>query len=339
MDDVDRNRQGLLLCALSAAGFGAMAVFAKLAYDEGAGVLEMLAIRFLLAAAVLNLIARPSYRTRAARQGFALGAGVYAVEAFLFFAAVKQTGAAPAELLLCAYPAFVVLGAVLLGKEAASRRRVTSLALATGGVVLVMAGARTGAIDPLGALLALFAATAYAAYVLFADSIDLPAGQLAAVVCAGAATSITLVSGLGGQFHLAFGAAGWGWIGAIAVLCTVVPLTAFLGGVARVGPSRAAILSMLEPPVTVLLAFLAFSETLTPLQLAGGALVVGAVALASGASWRPRSRRPSSRSSRAHERRYRRATAGLTSRSGTASEPSRTSVARIHSSSRATAGR
>jgi drug/metabolite transporter (DMT)-like permease len=39
----------------------------------------------------------------------------------------------------------------------------------------------------------------------------------------------------------------------------------------------AAILSTLEPPTTVALAFLVFGESLTAMQLAGGALVLGAI--------------------------------------------------------------
>jgi drug/metabolite transporter (DMT)-like permease len=46
-----------------------------------------------------------------------------------------------------------------------------------------------------------------------------------------------------------------------------------------VGPSEAAILSTFEPVVTVVLAFFALGERLTPLQLAGGALVLAAVVL------------------------------------------------------------
>jgi drug/metabolite transporter (DMT)-like permease len=47
----------------------------------------------------------------------------------------------------------------------------------------------------------------------------------------------------------------------------------------RVGPSTAAILSTLEPPVTVSLAFLTFGEGLGAVQLAGAAAVLCAAVL------------------------------------------------------------
>ncbi len=51
----------------------------------------------------------------------------------------------------------------------------------------------------------------------------------------------------------------------------------FFAGLARVGPSVASILSVLEPVVTVGLAAAVFSESLSVGQLLGGALVLAAV--------------------------------------------------------------
>ena len=103
---------------------------------------------------------------------------------------------------------------------------------------------------------------------------------------------------------LAFGAAGWGWIGAIALVSTVGAILAFFAGLARVGPSAAAILSVFEPVVTVALAAAVFGESLALVQLAGGALVLaggGGDAVAGAAGGRGCARR----------RRRRRATAGI----------------------------
>jgi drug/metabolite transporter (DMT)-like permease len=61
------------------------------------------------------------------------------------------------------------------------------------------------------------------------------------------------------------------------VVSTVASISLFFAGLPRVGPTTASILATVEPLVTVLLAFLVFGETLGPAQLAGGALVLGAV--------------------------------------------------------------
>jgi drug/metabolite transporter (DMT)-like permease len=278
---VSRERQGILLCVAAAAGFGAMAVLAKLAYAAGAGVVDVLTIRFALAAAVLGALAPRRARPRrgALAAGLGLGAVVYAAEAGLFFAALTRMDAAPAELLLYVYPTLVVVGAIVLGREAASRRRLGALALASSGVVLVLLGGRAGAIEPGGAALAVAAAAGYAAYVLIADRVRTDPRMLAALVCAGAAASFGAFGLVTGQLGLGFGLEAWGWIAAIALVSTVVPLAAFLAGMERIGPGRASILSTLEPPLTVALAWAALGESLAPLQLAGGGLVVAAVAL------------------------------------------------------------
>ena len=49
---------GAILCLLSAIGFGAMAVFGKLAYDDGVTLGDLLLVRFGLAAAVMLAIVR-----------------------------------------------------------------------------------------------------------------------------------------------------------------------------------------------------------------------------------------------------------------------------------------
>jgi drug/metabolite transporter (DMT)-like permease len=59
----------------------------------------------------------------------------------------------------------------------------------------------------------------------------------------------------------------------------VLPVSAFLLGLERVGPSTASIVSCFEPVVTVSLAMALYGERLGPAQLAGGALVLAAVVL------------------------------------------------------------
>ena len=74
----------------------------------------------------------------------------------------------------------------------------------------------------------------------------------------------------------ALSAPGWGWAAGLALVSTVAAIGLFFAGLRRVGPTSAAILATVEPLVTVLLAFLVFSETLTSIQLGGGALVLAA---------------------------------------------------------------
>ena len=279
---------GTLMCLGSGAAFGAMAIFGKLAYDEGATVGTLLAIRFALAAALFWMLVFASgaaHEVRAmtrrdVRLGIALGACGYALQAGCFFAALSRIDASLLSLLLYTFPAMVAAAAIALGRERVNARRMIALVLALSGLVLVVAGAGAGALDPLGAALGLAAAVTYTTYILVSEGI---AGRvrptvLAALVCSGAAVSLFTGSALLGELRPgALTAAGWGWLACIAAVSTVAAVGLFFAGLRRVGPTTASILGTVEPLVTVLLAFLVFGESLGPVQLVGGALVLSAV--------------------------------------------------------------
>ena len=182
--------------------------------------------------------------------------------------------------MLYTFPAIVAAAAVVLGRERMDARRLVALALASGGLALVLAGAGTGALDPLGVALALGAALVYSAYILVGDTIvgRMRPQLLSALVCTGAAVSLTAGSLLLGELRPgALSLAGWGWLACLAVVSTVGAVSFFFAGLRRVGPTTASILATVEPLVTVVLAYLVFGETLGPVQLVGGALVLGAV--------------------------------------------------------------
>src|SRR3954453_10883915 len=87
---------GALLCAASAAAFGAMAVFGKLAFEAGVGVITVLAIRFTLGAAILAPLTARSWRRLPRRrllQALALGAAGYAAQSALYFLALERVDA------------------------------------------------------------------------------------------------------------------------------------------------------------------------------------------------------------------------------------------------------
>ena len=288
---------GTFLCLASATAFGAMAVLGKLAYDDGATVGTLLAIRFLLAAALFWMLVLASGAARELRAlgardvgtGLALGACGYAIQAGCYFAALERIDASLLSLLLYTFPAMVAVAAFALGRERIDRRRLGALVLASGGLVLVVAGAGAGALDALGAALGLSAAAVYTTYILVSEGIvgRVTPRVLSALVCTGAAASLTVGSLVLGELRPGeLTAAGWGWLACLAVVSTVAAVSLFFAGLRRVGPTTASIVSTAEPVVTVLLAFLVFGELLGPVQLLGGALVLGAVLVL--ASYRPR---------------------------------------------------
>ena len=279
---------GVIACLASAAAFGAMGVFGKLAYDEGATVGTLLATRFVLAAALFWLFLAWSGRAGSLRSltardaglALALGAVGYGAQAGGYFAALERLDASLLSLLVYTFPVMVTVTAIALGREPASRRTAGALVLASAGLVLVLVGAAAGALDALGTALGLGAAVVYSAYILISQGVAERMGPLAlgTLVCTGAAATLTLTGLAGGDLDPGrVSATGFLWLAGLALVSTVGAIALFFAGLRRVGPAAASILSTLEPVVTVALAFAIFGESLGPAQLAGGALVLLAV--------------------------------------------------------------
>lgn len=289
--------RGVALCLASAAGFGAMAIFAKEAYAGGASIPTLLAVRFTLAALVLwALVLRGRGPLRARRvvdpprlagridhsllAGLALGV-LYATEATAWFIALSRIDAALAELLLYAYPALVVIGAALLGRERMTRGRVQALVLSSIGTALVLVAGEMSTVDLVGVVAAVTSACLYAGYVLVSDRVVAGRNpiEVSAQVTTGAALCFLVYGAATGSIDLALSAQAWVATVSLTILSTVVPILAFLQGMQRVGIGTATIISTAEPLITVGLAMVVLGERLAPVQLAGGALVLAALGL------------------------------------------------------------
>lgn len=278
---------GIAFCLTSAAAFGAMGVVGKLAYGEGATVGTLLATRFTLAAGLFWLVLLVTGRIAGLRAlarrdvglALALGTVVYGLQAGCAFAALDRLDASLFSLLLYTYPVLVTASAVAIGRDTARRSTVTALTLATAGLVLLLASA-VGRLDLVGAVLALCAAGIYSGYILGSEGVAARVGALplSALLCTGAAATLTLAGIVGGDLDPGrVSAEGFVWLGCIALVSTVAAIGLFFAGLRRVGPSSAAILSTLEPVVSVGLAVAVFGDSLGPMQLLGGGLVLAAV--------------------------------------------------------------
>lgn len=277
---------GVALTLTSAAGFGATGVLAKAAYGLGAAAPAVLGGRFALAALALwALVAlrRPTMPPASLAIGaVALGAILYGGEATLYFAALERIDVSLVALIVAVYPVLVVAAAIAIGREQPSRARTLTLVAALAGTALVLGGAQIGAVSTLGLLLAALSAVGYAAYVLVADRFAgrMDGTLLAALVITGAAAGALAygASGATGDgLRFTIDARAWLAIGALAALCTVMPIATFLIALPRVGPGTASILSTFEPVVAVALAAILLGETLGATQVAGAALVVGSI--------------------------------------------------------------
>jgi drug/metabolite transporter (DMT)-like permease len=242
-----------------------------------------------LAAAVLILVYlaiadRPSLRISRRDLPFLAVFGVFGLAAvhFTYFKTLSLTGVATAILLEYLAPVLVLLFSVLFLRERPSWRLPVSVALSVAGCALV-AGALSGGliISPAGlawglasafffalyTLLGKYAAGRYAPWTLLAYG--LVAATLFWFAYLGPARVFAVFADQRTALAVLF----------VAVVSTVIPFGAFLVGLHHIQATEASITSTLEPAVAGVGAYFLFGETLTLLQLIGGALVLGAILL------------------------------------------------------------
>jgi drug/metabolite transporter (DMT)-like permease len=257
-----------------------MAIFARFAYAAGADVHGLLLARFAIAAALLTLLmlvtrrAWPRGRTLAI--AILMGAVGYVGQALCYFSALNHASAGLVALLLYAYPTLVCLLAAAFLHEKLTARRIVLLAVSFAGIALTLGG---GHGTPLGIALGLGAAVFYSVYIVVGARVLGTTDAIASttVVCLSSAATLLVAS----VFHAPqLPGLGPGWIPilAIALISTVVAIIAFFAALKRIGPAIASIASTLEPVVTIVLAWLVLGESLAPIQLVGGALVLGSAA-------------------------------------------------------------
>jgi drug/metabolite transporter (DMT)-like permease len=293
VSDRSKRLAGVAFIVASAIAFGALAIFARLAYADGVDTVTLLGLRFtfatvlLAAACVAMRVAWPRGRDLAIL--VALGAVGYAGQAASFFTALTLAPAGLVALLLYLHPAIVALLAAWRGHEKLAARTLVALAVALAGTTLTVLPALTGAAaaQPAGIALGVLAALIYAVYIVVSSGVAArvdPLAMATTVIASAAALFATLALWRGPSWPAS--ATGWMAAGAIALVSTVAAITWFFAGLRRIGPTRASTLSTVEPAVTVALAAIVLDERIAPVQLAGGALILAAVILLSRAGRR-----------------------------------------------------
>jgi drug/metabolite transporter (DMT)-like permease len=295
---------GAGLIALAAVCFATLGPLTRFAAGAGVDPLPLVTWRAAIGALVVALVtavrvgagqpaavrlgAIPIRERRVMLVGIFAGALVN-LGVFLAFARISI---ALSLLIFYLYPTLVAVVSAARYGEPFDRLRVAALAASLIGLVLVFAGAGDlGAIDPVGVGLAFLAALGQMFFVLAARHgfATIPSGQVATITMGGGALVYLAIAGLAGALPSIGQPLAGGSALAIAVFAGTVgagvPTLAFVMGIRRLGPPRAAVLATLEPVVAVVLAALLLAEVPTAIQVLGGALVIaGGVASQLGAA-------------------------------------------------------
>lgn len=271
------NKTGIALAASAAVAFGTLSILAKLAYEEGASALPLLACRFAFATLLLfafhvatrrPLLTRPRDIVRL----LLLGGLGYGFEAALFFLALEHAPAGVVGLIFYSYPVWTNILGVATGLERFSPRVLLALILGTVGVASIFSVSESGIKGP---LLALAAAVAVSVYLLCAQVVmrGIPAPLSAMWTGAGAAVTVGIAAVVSGWDLPVDALPHAGALGA----ASAVAFGLLYAAIARIGSARSSIANMVEPITTVLLAWVILGEELSLRIALGAALVVSAL--------------------------------------------------------------
>lgn len=202
---------------------------------------------------------------------------------FTYFKTISLTNVATAILLEYLAPVLVLFVGVAFMKHTFTWWLPVGVALSVGGSALVVGAVGTGGlvVSPAGIAWGLSSAVMFAAYSLMGTFAARRFSPYTVLVWGLGFASLfwLLILGpgavLGAFVDLRTAVA----ILSMAVVSTIVPFAAFLMALHHIAPTNATVTSTVEPVLAGIGAFLLFGESLAPLQMLGGVMVLAAIAV------------------------------------------------------------
>lgn len=273
-----------LLVALAACCFGSISTLIVIGQRHGLTLTNALSLRYLAATPFLLVLAGRGLRDLTRGRAIALfvvgGLAQVGISGLSLYS-LRWIDVATLGFLFYTFPAWVVVISALRGLERVDARKLTALALALVGLVVIIGAPRPVALPTVGVALALGAALIYAAYIPLLHWMRGPlnAATTSSLVIAGAGIAFTAAALWQGTLHVDLPGTAWAVIGALALGSTVVAFITFLNGLAVLGPVRTSIISTIEPFYTAILGALALGQRVGPGTAVGGVLIAAAVLL------------------------------------------------------------
>lgn len=266
----------LLAAALwGVSGTVAADAFAEVTPARVAQVRSLVALAFLLPYAWR----RGLLRTRGAGRQLIVFGMVLAIVHVTYYWAVERLGVGPGVTVQFLGPILVLVWMAL-----GQKRRVPNLAwlaglLALVGTVLVTRAWDVGSLDVLGILAGLGAAATFAAYLLMGEHLTrrLSAVTLLTYGFLVAAVFWAVVQPLW-DFPTALSTRTWIELLWVGIGGTLIPFLAEMAALRRVSAGVVGVVASIEPVIAAVTAWWFLSQSLAAVQVAGGLLVVAAVA-------------------------------------------------------------
>jgi DME family drug/metabolite transporter len=222
-------------------------------------------------------------RLPAADLGRMLVLGVLGVAAsnYLYYLAIQRTNVATAIILQYTAPVWVLLYTIARGLQKPTLSRVTAVALAVTGIALVIGIFGSGGfrLDAIGVTAALGAAVSFAIYNVGGHSILARYDRWTVLLYVILSASLfwILVNPPWKIVAAQYSGSQWLFLFVFSLVSVLGPFSLYFAGLQHLEPTRAIVVSCLEPVFSIVIAAFALGEVMRPVQTFGILLVLVAI--------------------------------------------------------------
>lgn len=207
----------------------------------------------------------------------AISGAAIGINWILLFEAYRYTTVAIATICYYLAPAFVTLASPLVG-ERLTGKKLGCIAVAMVGMVFVSGVlGQNQQTSLLGVVLGVGAAVFYASVILLNKKLS-PIGAYDKTLCQLGMASLVIAPYLlisGGIYFGDMNSLGWVMLAIVGIVHTGIAYALYFGGIKDVNAQTAAILSYLDPVLSILLSALILRETLSVYSMVGAVLILG----------------------------------------------------------------
>lgn len=202
-----------------------------------------------------------------------------------FMRAAETTTAATISLMMASAPAFAAIFAAMAGHERVGRRHWAGVVVAVLGVALILrgGGADLDFSSLEGDIWALLAASSFALFTVLLRPVvaEYSASRVSALSLLMGGGMLLVISwpSILRQDYGALGPGAWGALLYSMVIALLITNLIWFGAVRKIGAARVTALMPLQPAAGVVLAVLLLGESVHPLELLGGSIVIAGVLL------------------------------------------------------------
>ena len=215
------------------------------------------------------------------RRMFVLGILGVAASNYLYYLAIQRTNVATAIILQYTAPILVLVYTVARGLQKATIQRVVAVALAVTGIASLIGIFGSGGLrlDAIGVLAALGAAFSFAFYNVGGHSILARYDRWTVLLYVILSASLfwIVVNPPWKVVAAHYSGSQWLFLLMFSLISVLAPFSLYFAGLQYLEPTRAIVVSCLEPVFSIVIAAVTLGEVMKPLQTVGIVLVLVAI--------------------------------------------------------------